>query len=211
MGKEKQKKNTQEEETIINYGEPDKDFHKLFLKRLSDEQLGTLGGKKTQVVFWVLQNLTLKNELKYSYREIAKKTGVSYQTVANTMKAMTDAKILRREGKVLIADPDIIFKGTHARRMNAKKAYLGIATPDKARRIWHLKDRISELDYELHILKQELWKEIGYNSIADAESRLWQLRQEIKSLTGIADSLEQEIEEKKTAQQDAQAGSCPNV
>lgn len=50
----------------------DSNFHKVFLKKFLPA-MGMIGNQKSKVAYWILKNLNNDNELKYSYRQIAKK------------------------------------------------------------------------------------------------------------------------------------------
>lgn len=146
------------EMNVIESENPDVDtnFHKLFLRDFL-MAMDIVSNQKTKVAYWILDNLTKDNMLIYSYRDIASKTGISYQTVASTIKTLKDADFLRAEGKNLIINPAIIFKGTASRRANIlhryQQAQTGDTELDAAKRIENLEITIDKLNRQLSALK----------------------------------------------------------
>lgn len=137
----------------------DSNFHKVFLKKFLPA-MGMIGNQKSKVAYWILKNLNNDNELKYSYRQIAKKTGVSYQTVAKTIRILQDADFLRRSGGDLIVNPDAIFRGHHIPRLAVQKNYLN-ADNDKRARLKQIQQTINELNREMDELKRQIDMENG--------------------------------------------------
>lgn len=58
--------------------------------------LKLISNKKTKLVLWILDNLDSENQLIMNYRQISKKTGISYQTVSRTMSALIECNFLQR-------------------------------------------------------------------------------------------------------------------
>ena len=116
---------------VIETEESNKDFnfHKLFMRDFI-AALDLVGNQKTKVCYWLIDNINKDNMLLFSYRQIAEKTGICYDTVARTIKTLIDADFLRKSGKVLIVNPDIIFKGTAQRRANVLHTYRQAETGD---------------------------------------------------------------------------------
>lgn len=136
----------------------DFNFHKLFLKDFI-ATFELVGNKKTKLCYWIIDNINRENMLTYSYRQIAEKTGISYDTVAKTMKILLNADFLRKHGKVLIVNPDIIFKGTYARRCNILNMYRTAQTGEKKAnnqiRINQIRETIAGLTKQLEKLEAE--------------------------------------------------------
>lgn len=88
----------------------DVDFYKIYLSRFS-RTLDGIMNQKMKLVLWLIRKMTLKNELKYSYREIARLSGISYQTVADTIKTLIEDDFMRRNGKTLMVNPYAVFRG----------------------------------------------------------------------------------------------------
>lgn len=88
----------------------DVDFYKIYLSRFSSTLDGVMN-QKMKLVLWIIRKMTLNNELKYSYREIARLSGISYQTVAETIKTLIEDDFMRRNDKTLMVNPYAVFRG----------------------------------------------------------------------------------------------------
>lgn len=110
--------------------EKDSNFHKIFLNQFCSA-LNVVTNQKTKLVFWILQHLTKKNEILYTYRQIADKTGISYATVAETMKSLQDTDFIRKNSTgYYMVNPDIIYKGSLQRRCMTLDAYHKLPKPN---------------------------------------------------------------------------------
>ena len=157
----------------------DSNFYKLFMKDFL-YAMDIVSNQKSKVAYWIIYTLSLHDALPilaywiidhlqkdnmfvYSYRQVAEMTGISYQTVAATIKALKDADFLRQEGKLLIVNPAIIFKGTAARRANVLHRYAQAESGDKQldrqQRISNLSQTIENLQKQLKQLQMEEFKE----------------------------------------------------
>ena len=146
--------------SVVETDEKDVDtnFHKLFMKDFL-ASLDIVSNQKTKVAFWIIDNITKDNRLLYSYRQISEQTGISYQTIAVTIKTLKDADFLREDGKTLIVNPDIIFKGTASRRQAVAHIYGQAQSGDKAidtqKRIDNIKKTITNLQKQLAQLEKK--------------------------------------------------------
>ena len=146
---------------VIETNDPDVDvnFHKLFMRDFL-HSLDIISNQKTKVAYWIIDNINSNNQLLYSYRQISEKSGISYETVARTVKALKDADFLRQDGKILIVNPDIIFKGTARRRLDVlhryQKAETGNLNDDLQLRINGLQETISKLTKQRDKLQSDL-------------------------------------------------------
>ena len=140
----------------------DSNFYKLFMKDFL-YAMDIVSNQKSKVAYWIIDHLQKDNMFVYSYRQVAEMTGISYQTVAGTIKALKDADFLRQEGKLLIVNPAIIFKGTAARRANVLHRYAQAESGDKQldrqQRISNLSQTIENLQKQLKQLQMEEFKE----------------------------------------------------
>lgn len=101
----------------------DKNFYKIYFPYFS-RYLDGIINQKMKLVLWLIRNMTIANELKYSYREIAKLSGISYQTVAETMKALVEKDFIRRTNeKTLMVNPKAVFRGRIDKKMGALNTY----------------------------------------------------------------------------------------
>lgn len=100
----------------------DTGFYKVFLKEFTN-CIEKIGNKKIKIFCWIVNNIGRNNQFSYTYRQIADKTDTSYSVVAETMRTLLDIDFFRKEGKILIVNPDILFKGTYRRRQIVLKQY----------------------------------------------------------------------------------------
>lgn len=100
----------------------DVDFYKIYLSKFS-RTLDGIMNQKMKLVLWLIRKMTLTNELKYSYREIARLSGISYQTVAETIKTLIEDDFMRRNDKTLMVNPNAVFRGRLDLKTAACKAY----------------------------------------------------------------------------------------
>lgn len=139
---------------VIESTEDNKDFnfHKLFMRDFI-RAIDIVSNKKTKICYWIIDNINKDNQLLYSYRQISEITGISYSVVAETVKALLDADFLRKHGKVLIVNPDIVFKGSAIRRANILHTYSqaerGDEQADLQVRISNLQNTIAGLNKQL--------------------------------------------------------------
>lgn len=139
---------------VIESTEDNKDFnfHKLFMRDFI-RAIDIVSNKKTKICYWIIDNINKDNQLLYSYRQISEITGISYSVVAETVKALLDADFLRKHGKVLIVNPDIIFKGSAIRRANILHTYSQAERGDEQA---DLQVRISSLQNTIAGLNKQL-------------------------------------------------------
>ncbi len=103
-------------QAVIETGNHVKDygFCKLWLSAFM-KKLDLLTDKRMKFVFWLLDNADTKNCLNYTYRDMAKASGISYKTVADTMKVLLDVDFVRKWKCVYMLNPDVLFKSTNPR------------------------------------------------------------------------------------------------
>lgn len=103
---------------VIEIEDRDFNFHKVWLGHIINS-IDLIGNQKTRLAFWILDNLDRENKLTMTYRQIAKKSGISLDTVRKTMISLIDSNFLQRinQGAYRV-NPDVIFKGTRPGRMS---------------------------------------------------------------------------------------------
>ncbi len=108
---------------MVSIEERDCNFHKLWLSHVI-EALDMIGNQKISLCLWILDHLDRENRLIYTYRRIEKETGISYKTIAETMKTLMDSNFLTQiQSGVYQVNPDIIFKGGKTDRLNVLIQY----------------------------------------------------------------------------------------
>lgn len=100
-------KETGEERIVDEFERPvgrKEHFMITYLAEIID-LMETLGNKKMQVVKYILANMSkYDNTLIITTRELAEKSGVSHNTVLETLKQLSDAGIIqRRVGSIMIS------------------------------------------------------------------------------------------------------------
>lgn len=86
-------------------------FVKAYLSQLI-MALDLVGGKKMKVVNYLLENVSLANNMLIkTNREIAKETGISYKTVADTLKLLAEANIIKRKIGAIMINPTLFVQG----------------------------------------------------------------------------------------------------
>lgn len=106
------------EMNVIEESEKDCNFHKLWLGHII-QSLDLIGNKKIDVLIYISNNLNSENIFIMTQRTMAKKIGVSYATVAETMKALQESNFLKQiQSGVYQVNPNILFKGSKDKRMN---------------------------------------------------------------------------------------------
>lgn len=116
---------------VISIEERDFNFHKLWLSHIINS-LDLIGNKKVKLAFWIIENLNKENQLTMTYRQIAEQSGISYQTVVNTITSLIESNFLVRINQgVYQVNPDVIFKGTRNGRMNVLYQYTTAKTSEK--------------------------------------------------------------------------------
>lgn len=203
QGTDEQKKEDGHAESDSNFYEADRGFHKIFLPKFINA-IGPVGSKQTQVVLWILRHLSSNNELNYSYRQIAKEADVSYQTVVRTMKILQEQDFLRWNKKVLMVNPDIVFKGRHKVRALVQEKYEGIKTQDE-QYLSHLRKQINRLTSEANRIDElfkaekilhdaERDKVFSARQLKDSEERIKEIENELNSPDAEKDKLTKEKE-----------------
>lgn len=108
---------------VVRMEDRDFNFHKIWLEHIINS-LDLIGNQKTRLAFWILDNLDRENKLTMTYRQIAEKSGISYQTVSMTMKALIESNFLQQINRgAYRVNPDTIFKGTRNGRLNVLYQY----------------------------------------------------------------------------------------
>lgn len=112
-----------EEMQVTTIEERDYNFTKIWMKNLI-LTMDIVGNQKTKFCFWLIDHLNRDNILIGTQRDMAEDCNVSLQTVSVTLKLLMDANFLRKkQSGVYIVNPDVIYKGTHAARLNVLNQY----------------------------------------------------------------------------------------
>jgi hypothetical protein len=114
--------NTGEVEEFTVISKPvskDFNFHKVWLSDILSV-LDTFGTARLKVLTHLLKRMRAEdNSISGSYRELAADMGISYPTVAVTMKELIEAKVIKKIGTATYQfNPDLIMKGGSDKRKN---------------------------------------------------------------------------------------------
>lgn len=86
--------------------------------------IDAIGNRKMKVVKYILQNMDSNNKLSETVREIAQGSGVSVQTVNDTLKLLETIGVIARKTGTVMLSPKLVHKGNAAReRMLLTKFY----------------------------------------------------------------------------------------
>lgn len=104
----------------------DFNFHKVWLQHLVNS-LDSISNQKLRLAFWIIDHLDSENKLVMTLRAISEKSGMSYQTVARTMKALQEGKpafLVKINSGAYRVNPDVIWKGSYGSRMGICFEYI---------------------------------------------------------------------------------------
>lgn len=88
------------------------------------EVLKLLGGKKIQVVMYILENRNSDNLILGTQRKIAKKIGASLETVNETFRILQESGFLTQEGQgIYKISSNIMFKNSKDNGINVLYKY----------------------------------------------------------------------------------------
>lgn len=108
---------------VVQIEERDANFHKLWLGHIL-QSIDLIGNQKTKLAFWILDNLNSENQLIMTQRKIAEQSGISYQTVSLTLKALIESNFLIKiNSGAYRVNPDVLFKGGKQNRLNVLLQY----------------------------------------------------------------------------------------
>ena len=110
--------------------ERDFNFHKVWLQHLVNS-LDGITNQRLRLAFWIIDHLDRENKLTMTQRTIAEKSGMSYQTVSRTMRALQEgspAFLVKINSGAYRVNPDVIWKGSYSNRMGICYEYVSEQT-----------------------------------------------------------------------------------
>lgn len=103
----------------------DANFKKIWIGHIL-EAIEEIGNAKMVVLFWLMDHADHNNRIYGTVRSIAEDTKVSTATVARLMRVLQESNVIKREfNGVWQLNPEVVFKGTHNRRMDVLIRYRG--------------------------------------------------------------------------------------
>ena len=102
---------------VIDVKEMDYNFKKFFVSQwLSTAEIL---GKRSKLVFWIMDKIDHSNRLVYTQEKIAQETELSLKTVQVTLALLQKhGFLIKEQNGVYRINPRFIFKGSHQQRMN---------------------------------------------------------------------------------------------
>ncbi len=155
-----------EEFAVNNIEERDFNFSKIWMRNFI-MSLELIGNQKIKLAFWIIDNLNRDNQLICTFRAMSEQTGMSLDTVRQTMKILQEADFLRKFGNgVYVVNPNTYFKGTHKARLNILNQYqqAGYTPP-----VVSDEEKIRRLENSISMLQKEL-DQLKHPHIIDAET-----------------------------------------
>ena len=80
---------------VVQIEERDANFHKIWLGHII-QSLDLIGNQKIRLANFILGNLDRENKIIMTQRKMASKSGISYGTVAETLKALQEGNFLTK-------------------------------------------------------------------------------------------------------------------
>ena len=149
------------------YQNKDYGFTKIWLSEFM-RKLNLVTDKRMKFVFWLLEKADSKNQINGNYRDMAKESGISYKTVADTMKVLIESDFIRKVKCVYMLNPDVLFKSTNP---NARKGCVILYNQQG-----EIPDNLSDGDKEDIISRKIAMKQKQYKKM---EERNEEFRNEI--------------------------------
>jgi hypothetical protein len=123
-----------EEFNVVSIEDRDCNFSKIWIGHIISA-LDAVGNQKIKVITFILDNMWKQNNLLLmTQREIADKSGVSLQTVNETIRILQEAAFLKGKTGAYMINPDVLFKGSFNSRMNILLKYYDIGIEDKLKK-----------------------------------------------------------------------------
>lgn len=138
IGKEtyiRQSDGTLQEMQVLSIEERDANFHKIWLEHII-QSMDIIGNQKIRLAFWLLDQMNSDNQITMTMRQMAKKSGISLDTVSRTIKALVDSNFLIRYNTgVYQVNPEVVFKGGKSNRLNVLLEYTNAKSDETADRL----------------------------------------------------------------------------
>lgn len=138
---------------VTTVEERDFNFTKVWLTDLL-AKLGIISNSKTKFAYWFLDHLNRENMVTMTYRQLAKESGYSYDTVSHTMQALIGANfVVKVNTGCYMVNPDVLFKGAKNTRQNLLIQYNDTVKKNKNTEETALADKVAQLARYKDMLK----------------------------------------------------------
>ncbi len=107
---------TIEDFQVIRIEDADFNFDKFWVSQLLTA-IDEFGSQKIKLLMWLIQNRERSNNaIIKTTRELEAETGISRNTILQTLKILEAHGIVKRKTGVIFISPDVVFRGTHNNR-----------------------------------------------------------------------------------------------
>jgi DNA-binding transcriptional ArsR family regulator len=105
-----------EEFNVIRIEDADFNFDKFWVGQLLTA-IDEFGNQKIKLLLHLIQNRERSNNaIIKTVRELAEDTGISKDTISQTLKILEAHGIIKRKTGVIFLSPSVVFRGSHANR-----------------------------------------------------------------------------------------------
>jgi DNA-binding Lrp family transcriptional regulator len=105
-----------EEFNVIRIEDADFNFDKFWVGQLLTA-IDEFGNQKIKLLLHLIQNRERSNNaILKTVRELAEDTGISKDTISQTLKILEAHGIIKRKTGVIFLSPSLVFRGSHANR-----------------------------------------------------------------------------------------------
>jgi DNA-binding transcriptional regulator YhcF (GntR family) len=116
-----------EDFNVISQHEQDFNFEKFWISQIMFA-IDEFGSKKLDLLMHLLKTRDKgNNTVIKTVRELAGETGISKETVSATLQILEKNGIIKRKIGVIFISPDVIFRGSHNKRMNVLIQYRAVS------------------------------------------------------------------------------------
>jgi len=147
---------------VVELKQGDADFQKIWVAQILAAAEELSSSRLKLVMYLVAESSKNQNMIDVTIRDLASLLKMSPTTVTKTLKTLEKKNIITRRRGFIFVNPDIVYKGTHHKRMNILFRYERIRaplTPKQEQKL--LEDNIDALDKhrkQLQKRRQELIK-----------------------------------------------------
>lgn len=147
---------------VVELKQGDADFQKIWVAQILAAAEELSSSRLKLVMYLVAESSKNQNMIDVTIRDLASLLSMSPTTVTKTLKTLEKKNIITRRRGFIFVNPDIVYKGTHHKRMNILFRYERIRAPLTAKQEQKLlEDNIDALDKhrkQLQKRRQELIK-----------------------------------------------------
>lgn len=115
---------------VIRMEDTDFDFEKLWLGHLL-AAIDEFSSQKMKILAHLLSRREKSNNVVIAtIKDLCEQTGISKQTVVDTLKILEKNGVIRRKTGVIFINPSTVFRGSHSNRMRILLDYSRVETKE---------------------------------------------------------------------------------